>query len=1254
MANRYWVGGTASWDGTAGTKWATMSGGAGGASAPTTNDDVFFTNLSTGTVTIAAGNQGAKSINCTGFTGTITGTADITIAGSVTLVAGMTYTHTGTMTFTRTGTLTTAGKTFSAVTVNGSGITLTLGDALNIGNQALLVNSGSFNTANYNVTALILNSNSINTRAISLGSSTLTLSSSTPIFFSTSTGLTFNCGTSTINLTNTTDTSLLGGSQTFYNVSFSSQTTTNIEDANTFNDLTFASRTTAGVATATFDNNQTINGTLTFSAGTNATMRRFVRSDTTGTTRTLTCNAVATLTDIDFRDITFAGNCVSGGNLTGTRLGNCKGNTNITFDAAKTVYYRATGSANWGAGTSSWALTSGGTADHAAFPLAQDTAVFPAATYPASGSTTTINAVYNIGTIDMSLRTTNTMTLAVSSGPSVYGNWINGTGITISGTTSINFVGRVAQTLTSAGKSFTNRWILNSPGGTLTLADAYTTTNTTPLAVTWGTFDTANYNVTAAGISSDNANTRTITLGSSTLTLSGNSPITFTNSTNLTFTSGTSTITASGTGDVVFGGGGQTFYNVDFTGANATSVTVNGTNTFNNLSIAGRTTVGIKPFVFGADQTINGTLTLSAGTNATMRTFVRNFTTGTARTLTISAISSGLADLDFRDITISGTPAPISGTRFGNCFGNTGITFNAGTTKYWNLAAGGNWSATGWATGSGGTPAVNNFPLAQDTCVFEATGLNSGATVTVNTFYNIGTIDMSARTTNTMTLATGSTLPSVYGGWTNGTGTTLSGTETITFAGRSSHTITSAGKTFTQPVTIAAFGGTYTLQDALTTSGQLTHTAGTIDANGYNVTCTVLNTNNSNTRTLAFGSGTWTATSSGTAFSAATSTNLTVTGTGTISLTSSSTKIFSGGGIQTYPTINQGGTGQLTINGSNKFADITNTVIGAVRFAGGVTNAFTAFNLNGSAGNLLTLRSSTTAQATLKKSSAWLMGANSVNSGNNTGLSFTAGGGIDYLDVSFINGELTAILAYIQESISAFDALAVEGNYTAPVSETATANDTIVGGLLFLAALAEIATAQETTAAVRQFVTSILEFLTASDQTAVAASTFSATSADTATAQDATQGANTGSSSVTESAEISDQAATQFRPSTQISEQATASETSFSLMVFATLASESAAASDSTLVAPSTFSAVAAAVAAALDSGNAPGSVYNATLPIEGATASDSIIGAYLWNLINDDQSSNWQNINNVQSANWQNIGSDQAPVWVKIPTSNN
>jgi hypothetical protein len=117
------------------------------------------------------------------------------------------------------------------------------------------------------------------------------------------------------------------------------------------------------------------------------------------------------------------------------------------------------------------------------------------------------------------------------------------------------------------------------------------------------------------------------------------------------------------------------------------------------LSITGRGSSGISVFSITANQTINGTLTISAGTNATMRNFLQSNTFGTTRTLTCAAFSG--TDADFRDITIAGAAAPVSGTRLGDCKGNSGITFGAGVTRYWNLAGGGNWSATGWAAASG-------------------------------------------------------------------------------------------------------------------------------------------------------------------------------------------------------------------------------------------------------------------------------------------------------------------------------------------------------------------------------------------------------------------------------------------------------------------------------------------------------------------------------------------------------------------------
>jgi hypothetical protein len=178
VADRYWVGGTANWDGTAGTKWALTSGGLGGQAVPTSADDVFFDAASTGTCTISNGNTGAKSINCTGFTGTLSGNASITIAGSITLAAGMTYNYTGQITVTGTGTITSVAKSFNGpVIIDGVGITVTLGDAWTLagGGGILTLTRGTLTTNNYNLTALDFRSSNTNNRTLNLGSSTVNL-----------------------------------------------------------------------------------------------------------------------------------------------------------------------------------------------------------------------------------------------------------------------------------------------------------------------------------------------------------------------------------------------------------------------------------------------------------------------------------------------------------------------------------------------------------------------------------------------------------------------------------------------------------------------------------------------------------------------------------------------------------------------------------------------------------------------------------------------------------------------------------------------------------------------------------------------------------------------------------------------------------------------------------------------------------------------------------------------------------------------
>jgi fibronectin-binding autotransporter adhesin len=227
-------------------------------------------------------------------------------------------------------------------------------------------------------------------------------------------------------------------------------------------------------------------------------------------------------------------------------------------------------------------------------------------------------------------------------------------------------------------------------------------------------------------------------------------------------------------------------------------------------------------------------------------------------------------------------------------------------------------------------------------------------------------------------------------------------------------TIICNGKTLDFPVTISGAGITTTIGDALTigSTRTLTLTQGTLSNVGnYNVTTGSFSSSNTNARTLALGSGTWTVSGSGgSAWNCATSTNLTITGTGTISMTSASAKTFAGG-TKTWPVLNNGGAGALTISGSNTFTTISNSVQPTTfTFSTVNTQTVTNFNVNGTAGNLVTINSTLAGtQATLSKASGLISvsycsiqdsnatgGASwyaetslgNVNAGNNTGWLF--------------------------------------------------------------------------------------------------------------------------------------------------------------------------------------------------------------------------------------------------------------------------
>ncbi len=123
MADRYWVGGSGTWNGTNTTNWSTSSGGVGGASVPTSSDNVFFdanSHTTNYTVTVATTNPSCLDFSMDApASGKITfaGSRDISVYGSFYLLggtAGITWTWNQALIF-----LSTSGTQI----VQGNGVT---------------------------------------------------------------------------------------------------------------------------------------------------------------------------------------------------------------------------------------------------------------------------------------------------------------------------------------------------------------------------------------------------------------------------------------------------------------------------------------------------------------------------------------------------------------------------------------------------------------------------------------------------------------------------------------------------------------------------------------------------------------------------------------------------------------------------------------------------------------------------------------------------------------------------------------------------------------------------------------------------------------------------------------------------------------------------------------------------------------------------------------------------------------------------
>lgn len=327
--------------------------------------------------------------------------------------------------------------------------------------------------------------------------------------------------------------------------------------------------------------------------------------------------------------------------------------------------------------------------------------------------------------------------------------------------------------------------------------------------------------------------------------------------------------------------------------------------------------------------------------------------------------------------------------------------------RYW-VGGSGNWSdnTNHWSDSSGGSPGAS-LPTSSDDVFIDA---KSGTgTLTINDNAYCRNINF---TNSTLLTLAGSSSFYITGQLTLISGMTFSHTGYWYFSGNGSYDINFFNYTI-ESIQFYGNTGTFTLQNNLTITNYFYFYAGTFNANGYNVTLKSFNCNNGsdNYNTINLGSGIWTFTGTGGLFSISESATTINRGTSTvvISNTTSTSKNFYLYGKTFY---------NFTITGDNVFLWYSGTFnklslnnagkTNGTKFESGLTYTVNSFLTNGSSDNLVKIDSYNSAsQFNLSKSSGivecdyldisnskatggakWYAGANSTDSGNNTGWIF--------------------------------------------------------------------------------------------------------------------------------------------------------------------------------------------------------------------------------------------------------------------------
>jgi hypothetical protein len=324
MANRYWVGGTGTWDATTTTNWSTSSGGSGGASVPSTADVAIFDSLSNATsytVTRTATTNVLGMTMAGSLTGTLTfagsSVIGITTSGLTVTATGVSWTNTGIMSFTGTCSVTTNGVSIaSPITINGSGITVTLGSALTT-TSAFTLTLGTLLTSSFSVTVntLTWGTGVIGVNVSGGGQFYITGSNATICTIPVATNTTIT-GTATINSTYSgavgTRTFTISNGSVNYNITAGTDITTHTSGgtANNFNFTGFTG--TYNPVSFTYTGTLTLNSGMTVGATGNITFN--------GASASLTDNGVSFPNTLTIAGGSFIFNDNVTGQITNLRL----------------------------------------------------------------------------------------------------------------------------------------------------------------------------------------------------------------------------------------------------------------------------------------------------------------------------------------------------------------------------------------------------------------------------------------------------------------------------------------------------------------------------------------------------------------------------------------------------------------------------------------------------------------------------------------------------------------------------------------------------------------------------------------------------------------------------------------------------------------------------------------------------------------------------------------------------------------------